>query len=90
MTQPDSAALATLLPLLRQLRDIKGLREARPGVFQIRGAPFVQFRDEGGALVAELRKPGASGFDRYPVATPTEQRKLIDDAKRRAARSDDD
>lgn len=90
MTQPDSAALATLLPLLRQLRDIKGLREARPGVFQIRGAPFVQFRDEGGTLYAELRKLGASGFDRYPVATPAEQRKLIDDAKRRAARSDDD
>lgn len=90
MSHADSAALATVLPLLRQLRDIKGLREVRPGVFHVRGAPFVHFHADAGTLHADLKKPGASGFDRYPVATPTEQRKLIDDAKRRAARADDD
>jgi hypothetical protein len=31
-------------------------------------------------LFADLKKAGGSGFDRYPLATPTEQRKLIDDA----------
>ena len=42
------------------------------------------------ALSADLKKPGGSGFDRYPIATPPEQRKLVDDAKRRAGRGDDD
>ena len=90
MSHADPAALATVLPLLRQLRDIKGLREVRPGVFHSRGAPFVHFHTDSGALCADLKKFGASGVDRYPLATRTEQRKLIDDAKRRAARSDDD
>ena len=70
MSHADPAALATLLPLLRQLRDIKGLREVRPGVFHSRGAPFVHFHTDSGALYADLKKLGASGFDRYPLATP--------------------
>lgn len=90
MTAPDAEALAKLLPLLRQLREIKGVREARPGVFQIRGAAFIQFRDEAGTVLAELKKPTGIAFDRYPVDTPSAQRKLVDDAKRRATRGDDD
>jgi hypothetical protein len=90
MAHADAKALETLLPLLRQLRDIKGVKEARPGVFHCRGTPFIHFHDEQGALHAELKKAGGSGFDRYPLATPAAQRKLVDDAKRRAARGDDD
>ena len=90
MSHADSKALEPLLPLLRQLRDIKGLREVRPGVFHCRGAAFLHFHDEQGELVAELKKAGGSGFDRYSLATPPAQRKLLDDAKRRAGRGDDD
>ena len=91
MPAADSTALQALLPLLRQLREIKGLREVRSGVFVNRGAPFIQFQqDAAGAVTAELKKAGASGFDRYAVDTPTAQRKLVDDAKRRATRGDDD
>ena len=90
MTHPDSKTLEPLLPLLRQLRDIKGLREVRPGVFHCRGVAFIHFHDEQGELVADLKKAGGSGFDRYPLATPPAQRKLLDDAKRRAGRGDDD
>jgi hypothetical protein len=91
MTHPDAKALEPLLPLLRQLRDIKGLKEVRPGVFHCRGAAFIHFHDDGeGRLHADLKKAGGSGFDSYPLDDAPKQRKLVDDAKRRAARNDDD
>lgn len=89
MAHADAAALARLLPLLRQLREIKGLREMKPGIFYLKGSAFLHFHDEAGALVGDLKKPGG-GFDRYPVDAPTGQRKLLDDAKRRVARNDED
>ncbi|HEX4234547.1 MAG TPA: hypothetical protein VH041_09570 [Caldimonas sp.] len=90
MARADTEALRPLLPLLRQLREIKGLKETQPGVFYARRDAFIHFHDEGGAVHAELKKPGGSGFDRFPLATPAEQRKLVDEAKLRARRFDDD
>ena len=90
MARADSEALKTLLPLLRQLREIKGLKEMQPGIFYARREAFVHFHDDGGVLVADLKKPGGAGFDRVPLATPAEQRKLVDEAKLRARRLDDD
>ena len=90
MAHADEAALKRLLPLLRQLREIKALREMRPGTFYLKSNAFIHFHDEAGALVADLKKTGGSGFDRYPVDTPTGQRTLVDDAKRRAGRGDED
>ena len=86
----DAAALQPLQAMLRQLREIKGVREVRPGTFQVRGAPFAQFHAENGIVYAELKKPGGSGYDRFPTTTPPEQRKLVDEARLRAARLDDD
>ena len=90
MAHADEAALQRLLPLLRQLRAIPGLREMKPGTFYLKGSAFIHFHDETGALVADLKKAGGSGFDRYPVDAPPGQRKLVDDAKRRVSRSDED
>lgn len=90
MAHADEAALQRLLPLLRQLREIKSLREMKPGTFYLKGSAFIHFHDEGGALVAELKRASGAGFDRYPVDTPPGQRKLAEDAKRRAGRSDED
>lgn len=90
MAHVDEAALQRLLPLLRQLREIKGLREMKPGSFYLKGSAFIHFHTEAGVLMADLKKAGGSGFDRYPVDTPPGQRKLADDAKRRAGRSDED
>ncbi len=90
MAHADDAALTRLLPLLRQLREIKGLREMKPGIFYMKGSAFLHFHDEAGALVADLKKAGGGGFDRYPVDLPAGQRKLIDDAKRRVSRHDED
>jgi hypothetical protein len=89
MAHADEAALARLLPLLRQLREIKGLREMKPGIFYLKGSAFMHFHEEDGALIADLKRQ-TGGFDRYPVGTPAGQRKLVDDAKRRVARSEED
>jgi hypothetical protein len=89
MAHADEAALAPLTPLLRQLREIKGLREMKPGIFYLKGSAFLHFHDEAGALFADLKR-SRGGFDRYAVATPVGQRKLLDDAKRRVDRGDDE
>lgn len=90
MARADAAALQALLPLLRQLREIKGLKETQPGIFHARRDAFIHFHDEGGVLHADLKKAGGSGFDRYPLATPAEHRKLVEDASLRARRLDDE
>ena len=46
--------------------------------------------EEDGALTAELKKPGGSGFDRFALGTAPEQRRFLDEAKLRARRFDDD
>ena len=90
MPTADTTALQPVLALLRQLREIKGVREVRPGAFQVRGAAFIQFQTENGVLHAELKKPGGSGFDRFALETPPQQRKLLDEARLRAGRLDDE
>jgi hypothetical protein len=86
---PLAEALEGHKPLVRQLREIKGVSEARPGVLLLRGKPFVTFVVAGEDLVADLLKPGGSGVDRMPLGSPPQQRKLVDEAKLRAKRLDD-
>ena len=83
-------ALQPVQPLLRQLREIKGVKRSAAGVFQVRGVAFIHFQSTTAGLRADLKKPGGSGFDRYPLDTPAEQRKLVDEARLRAGRLDDD
>ena len=90
MARADAEALKSLAPLLRQLREIKGVKEKNAGIFYGRNEAFIHFHDEGGVLHADLKKAGGAGFDRYPLATPAEQRKLVEDAKLRARRFDDE
>jgi len=90
MAHASPEALRPLLPLLRQLREIKGVQEKQPGIFYARRDAFIHFHDEGGVLHADLKKPGGAGWDRFAVATPADQRKLVDEAKLRARRFDDE
>jgi hypothetical protein len=90
MARAEAEALQKLLPVLRQLREIKGVQETKPGIFYARRDAFIHFHDEDGTLFADLKKAGGAGFDRYPLDTPAQQRKLVDDAKLRAKRLDDD
>jgi len=90
MAHASPDALKPLLPLLRQLREIKGLTERQPGIFYLRSNAFLHFHDDAGTLYADLKKAGGMGFERYAIDTPPQQRKLVDDAKRRAAKLDED
>ena len=90
MARADAESLKPLALLLRQLREIKGVKETQPGTFYARRDAFIHFHDEGGVLHADLKKPGGAGFDRFPLATPADQRKLVDEAKLRARKLDDD
>jgi hypothetical protein len=83
-------ALRALQPVLRQLREIKGVKETQPGVFYVRRDAFIHFHEEAGVAHADLKKAGGSGFDRFPLSTPAEHRKLVDEAKLRARRLDDE
>ena len=89
MAHADEEALKRLLPLLRQLREVKGLKEMKPGTFYLKGSAFVHFHDEAGVLFGDLKR-SRGGFDRYAVDTPVGQRKLLDDARRRVDRGDDE
>jgi hypothetical protein len=90
MAHASPEALKPLLPLLRQLREIKGLKEKQPGIFYLRSNAFLHFHDDQGMLYADLKKAGGMGFERYALDSPPQQRKLVDDAKRRAAKLDED
>lgn len=80
--------LAELGALRRQLRECRGLVEKRTAVFEAQGRPLVELHAEGGALVALVR--GRHRESRFPIATPVEQRRLIDEVKRRLNGLDDD
>ena len=86
MAHAGPEALAKLQDLIRQLRAIPQVREKQPGVFYLLGQAFVHFHDEGGKLHADLKKAAGMGFDRCPIDAPPEQRKFIDEAKRRATK----
>ena len=90
MARAEAEALQKLLPVLRQLREIKGVQETKPGIFYARRDAFIHFHDEAGTLFADLKRHGGAGFDRYPLDTAAQQRKLVDDAKLRAKRLDDE
>lgn len=90
MARAGPDALKALSPLLRQLREIKGVKETQPGTFYARRDAYIHFHDDDGRLSADLKKPGGAGFDRFPLASAPEQRTFVDEAKLRARRFDDD
>ena len=86
MAHAGPQALARLQASIRQLRAIAQVREKQPGIFYLGGQAFAHFHDDGGTLFGDLKKATGIGFDRYPVDTPPDQRKFIDEARRRAVK----
>ena len=90
MAHAGPEALARAQELLRQLRSIAQVREKQAGIFHLVGQAFVHLHETDGKLHADLKKLSGTGFDRFPVETAPEQRKLLDEAKRRATKMTDD
>ena len=75
-----------LVVLKRQLRDLK-LAE-RGNAFELRGKRVLELAVEGDAIAAKLaRRPTAAPeWDRSTLKSSAEQRKLVDEMKKRLAR----
>jgi hypothetical protein len=82
--------LAKLVELVRQVRAIPQLREKQKGSFDLLGQRFVDLREDGDQLYADLRKAAGMGTERFPLDDSSQRRKFVDEAKRRATRLVDD
>jgi hypothetical protein len=70
------ARLATIDPLLEQLRTFDGLVERSPGVFYRKSRAFLHFHEDGDDVYADVRLTG-DDFDRRRVTTRREQQTLV-------------
>jgi hypothetical protein len=85
MGRATPASLALLPELMDGLRAIPMLTEKSPGIFYVKRLPMLHFHHDGEEIYAHLKcvEPKPAGFDRYPVDTKTEQRRLIAETARR-------
>ncbi len=79
-------SIAELQETLRQVRAIPQLRERDRSTFMLLGQPFATFDNAGGVLSVALRKASGTGTERFALADPSQRRKFVDEAKRRAAK----
>ena len=79
-----------LVQLRRSLRDCK-LAE-RGNAFELRGSRVVELAADAGAIQARIarRRALTPEWDRLTVTSAAEQRKLVDEVKRRLARWESD
>jgi hypothetical protein len=75
MKHARQAALATIEPLLAELRKLEGIAEKRPGVFYRKSAAFLHFHQDPAGMFADVRVGG--DWQRLPVNTPGERRQLV-------------
>ena len=71
-----ASGLATLEPLLAQLRTVDGLVERTPGAFYVKSRAFLHFHEHGEEFFADVRLTG-DDFERRRTTTKREQQALI-------------
>lgn len=76
MKHAGAATLATLAPLLDELRRVNGLIERTPGSFYLRSKAYLHFHEDPKGLFADVKLDGAE-FTRVRVATAAERGKLV-------------
>ncbi len=76
MKHAGAAALDRLAGLLEEIRARPALQERNPGIFYHKSKAFLHFHEDPAGLFADLR--GAAGFERYPVNSNSERRRLLD------------
>jgi hypothetical protein len=83
---PPFGAAQALLQLKRSLRDLK-LTERGPG-FELRGKPVLELALQDGAIAVRVarRLISTPEWDRLQLKSGADQRKLIDDVRRRLQR----
>ena len=83
---PPFNAEQSLQQLQRAMRDCK--LSGRGNGFELRGKPVVELQAESGAVAARVvrRLALTPEWDRFTVKSAADQRKLIDEVKKRLAR----
>lgn len=76
MKHAGPATLSRISPLLAELRARPELREARPGVFELKSRAFLHFHDDPSGVFADVRLAG--DFVRLPVTSSSEQADLLE------------
>ncbi len=87
---PAFDAAGALVGLRRQLRDMK--LDERGNAFEQRGKRVVELAIDGHTISAKLaRRPAMTpDWDRYTLQSAVDQRKLVDELKKRLARWEHD
>jgi hypothetical protein len=76
MKHAGPSTLARISPLLAELRTRTGLRERRPGVFELKSRAFLHFHDDPSGVFADVRL--AEAFVRMPVTSLSQQSDLLE------------
>ncbi len=75
MKHAGSDAIASLEPLLVELRRFDELREEKAGVFYRKSRAFLHFHEDPKGLFVDVRLAG--DFSRFPVNTVRQRRDLL-------------
>ncbi|MDO8899959.1 MAG: hypothetical protein Q7V15_01235 [Phenylobacterium sp.] len=81
MRHARAEALDQLEPLLSELRQLPGMKEAARGVFYRRGRAFLHFHEDAAGLFADLRADGAPAFERFDVTAEAGRAALLSAAR---------
>jgi hypothetical protein len=82
--------LAELAPIRKQLRDVPGVTESRPGVFVVARATVIEMFDSEGRGVARLNPQGHGNAELFWLDDAVKRRSLIDALRLRIKRLADD
>jgi hypothetical protein len=85
MKHAGAVALATIEPLLTEIRKVDALVEKRPGVFYRKSVAFLHFHEDPAGIFADVRID--SDWQRLPVNTAAERRRLVKMARAQDGKS---
>ena len=85
MKHAGAEALDTLEPLLAELRSHAGADEKKRGVFYLRSRAFLHFHEDPAGLFCDARFDPAADFERRPVNSSAERKRLLADLARTLA-----
>jgi hypothetical protein len=75
MKHASGTALATIEPVLIELRRLEGIRERKPGIFYNKSSSFIHFHEDPAGIFADVRKDRE--WLRLPVNRPSEHHQLM-------------
>lgn len=72
MKHASEKTIASLAPLLEQIRVFPSLKEKKTGIFYRKSRAFLHFHEDGAQIYADVRLQEPD-FQRFPVTTQDEQ-----------------